>query len=629
MERGQQSMLINEESCYDGKVVLSKRYKAYDMESGKDASVLESRMVCERVNKCQPHEKEKINSSSSSPNNHFTTKDLESNKRERQKIRGTNQEFSRDDKQLKRAKGSRSRRLSVRGIGVGKKSPVKSIFKMGRSSVNEVSTSSRTNEFDSKGERGSEQFLGFPGQLVSYPPGFDDFKEFCKAKGVIGGVKSTVERKKSLLVEVSENKTELELVLGELGLSRKMRVESMPKEVANAQSIRSMMGDDEGPRQTSGDEVRTKTPRSGSSAQPNLTTSKIAHKFSKRQIKKVLLASGTTVSGEVAQGKRRRVEPLGGLGGKVAEVQPISGDDLIEVEERARLAILHGKEDTNHMVIRLVKGIWLGIEEQKSELKKAKNELEKNLARAKTDALKEEEVNAIKADTYAEEEEEEADVLGVVDGLDGVSPQTVLDNQGDNVELLLDGSEKVVKEMSLRINNLESGLAREIETSKALLSTQAELQVEEKDSGINKGLENLSEATEHAENLQRLVDALTVKRMCDGLNEKVARLKAKRDQAIARSKKVEARERSGGTKTVINASLVQGDVVSLSSLIRELESDVSRIQGHAQRRNTNLREYPHKLDAALIWEIILEGEIKAKDLLVKRKNDLLKDLLAR
>ncbi|KAF6170018.1 hypothetical protein GIB67_034410 [Kingdonia uniflora] len=40
-------------------------------------------------------------------------------------------------------------------------------------------------------------------------------------------------------------------------------------------------------------------------------------------------------------------------------------------------------------VVCLVKGIWLGIEEQESEMKKAKSELEKNLARAKTDALQE------------------------------------------------------------------------------------------------------------------------------------------------------------------------------------------------------------------------------------------------
>ncbi|KAF6137546.1 hypothetical protein GIB67_031825 [Kingdonia uniflora] len=310
------------------------------------------------------------------------------------------------------------------------------------------------------------------------------------------GVKSTVKRKESLLDEAVEEESKLELVLGELGLSRNKIVERT--------------------RQTSGDEVRAKTPRSGRSAQPNLTTSKIAHKFSKRQIKKVLSVFSATVSGEVTQGKRRRVESLGGSGEKVAEGQSVSVDDLKEVEVRAKLGILQGKKDTSQM-----------------------------------------------------EEEEDAGVLGVVDGLDGVSPQIVLDNQGDDVEVPEDGSEKVVKEMSLRINDIESGLAREIGTSKALLSAQTELrveldespvredhalmcnqkfveqfyrmkeanenwedqflkvhfrleklnqvvsdltrQVEEKDFGIKKGLKDLSEATERPENLQCQVDALAAR----------------------------------------------------------------------------------------------------------------------
>ncbi|KAF6165689.1 hypothetical protein GIB67_012586 [Kingdonia uniflora] len=385
------------------------------------------------------------------------------------------------------------------------------------------------------------------------------------------GVKSTVERKESLLDEVAEEETELELVLGELGLSRKKRVESRSKKVVNAQSTRSMTGVDEGKRKTSGEEVRARTPRSGTSAQPNLTTNKIVQKFLKRQIKKTLPASGTTVSGEVIQRIRRRVEPLGNSGDKVVEGRSALMDDFKEVEERARLAILQGNEDTSQIAARLVKGIWLGIEEQESELKKAKSELEKNLAQAKTDALNEvkqlkaihavvigqvqvkakanldemaeerdrlsrhlmlkgyslEEVDVTKVYTYAEEEEEEAEVLGVVDDLDGVSPQIVLDNQGDNAELPEGGSEKVVREMSLRINDRESRLARERKTSKALLSAQVEL------------------------------------------------------------------------------------------------------QGHVQKGNVNLRECQHKLDAPLIREKVLEGEIRAKDLLVKRKDLLLKDLPAR
>ncbi|KAF6164709.1 hypothetical protein GIB67_040961 [Kingdonia uniflora] len=217
-----------------------------------------------------------------------------------------------------------------------------------------------------------------------------------------------------------------------------------------------------------------------------------------------------------------RVEPLGGSREKVAEVRSVLVDDLKEVEERAKLAILQGKEDTSQM----------------------------------------EEVDAIKADTYAKEEEEEARLLEVVNGLDGVLPQTVLDNQGDDVELLEDGSEKVVKEKSFRINDLESILSKEIETSKALLFAQAELKVQEKDSWIKKGLEDLSEVTEHAENLQRQVDALAAKGACS-------------------------------------------------------------------EGNANLRECQHKLDAALIREKVLEWEIRAKDSLLKKKDDLLKDLPAR
>ncbi|KAF6173658.1 hypothetical protein GIB67_023017 [Kingdonia uniflora] len=248
-----------------------------------------------------------------------------------------------------------------------------------------------------------------------------------------------------------------------------------------------MAGVDEGMKQTSGDEVRAKNPGLGSLAQPNLTMSKIAHKFLKRQIKKAMPTSGAKVNGEVAQGKRMRVEPLGGSGEKVAEVRSVLVDDLKEVKERAKLAILQGKEDSSQMVARLVEGILLSIDEHETDQKKVKRKLEKNLARAKTDALKEvkqlkavhavaisqlrveaksnlyetveeldklghhlilkgysqEEVDAIKTDTYAEEEEEEAGLVGVVDGLDSISPQIVLDNQGDDVELPEDRSEKV------------------------------------------------------------------------------------------------------------------------------------------------------------------------------------------
>ncbi|KAF6138116.1 hypothetical protein GIB67_033530 [Kingdonia uniflora] len=306
---------------------------------------------------------------------------------------------------------------------------------MGRSSANEVSTSGRSNESNRKGERGLEQFLGFPSQLVSYPPIFYAFREFCKAKGAIRGVKSTVERKESLLDEVAEEETELELVLGELGLSRKKRVESNLKKFAKAQYTRLMTGVDEGARQTSGEEIRAKTPGLGSSAQGDLTTGKIAQRFPKRQIKTVL---------------------------------PTSVDDLKENEERARLTTFQGKEDTSQMVARLVKGIWLGIEEQKSELKKAKSWLEKNLTPAKTDAMKEvKQLKAAHATTIGHLQVE------AKANLDETAEER--DRLGRHLMLKGNSHEEAINEMSLRINDLEYELSREIETSKALLSVLMEL----------------------------------------------------------------------------------------------------------------------------------------------------------
>ncbi|KAF6158587.1 hypothetical protein GIB67_040101 [Kingdonia uniflora] len=434
--------------------------------------------------------------------------------------------------------------------------------------------------------------------------------------------------------------------------------------------------------------------------------SNVAQKYLKKRMLKALPAFGTTRSGEVAKDKRWRVEPTGVSGEKVIKRRSALVDDLKEVEERVRLAVLQGEEDTSKMVGRLVNWIWLDVKQLKASHAVAIGQLQVE-AKANLDEMVEEhdrlgrhlmlkgyyveEVDAIKADTYVEEgDEEKAKVVGIVDDLYGVSRLTVLDNQGDDVELPEGGSEKEVREMSLRINDLESGLARERETSKTLLSTQAELQVEldssrsrednvlmcnqkfmeqfhrmkeanknredqyvnahfrlvkltqvisdltleveEKDIEINKGLKELAEVTKRAEKLQRQVDALAMKeiqRRCNDLNERVTRLKAKLAQTIVHAKKAEARERSGGSRTEIKAPLVRGDVVSLSSQIRELENDVSRIQGNIQKGNANLRECQHKLDVAVIREKVLEGEIKAKESLVKRKEDLLKDLPAR
>ncbi|KAF6150964.1 hypothetical protein GIB67_026885, partial [Kingdonia uniflora] len=509
------------------------------------------------------------------------------------------------------------------------------------------------------------------------------------------GVKSKVERKESLLDEVAKEETELKLVLEGLGLSRKKRVDSRSNKVRKNWSTRSMAGVDEG---------------KGNSAQPNpVKPSKITLKYLKKRMLKALPASGTTGSCEVAKDKRRRVKTLGESGEKVAEGRSTVVDNLKEVEERARLAVLLEEEDTSKIVAHLVKGIWLGVEEEKSELKKVNVELKKELARSRTDALmevrqlkashsvaigqlqvetkanldemveerdrlghhlmlkgySEKEVDAIKADTYYEEEdEEEVEVMGIVDGLDGVSSQMVLDNQGDDIKLLKCGTEKVELDSSrspeddvLMCNRefmeqfdrmKEANESREDQYVKVHFRlvelTQAvsdlTLQVEEKDFEIKRRLKELAEVTEYTEKLQSRVDALGMKvekddelrvaqenlsvleaavehlqialpakdmefremqRRCSNLNERVARLKAELAQAIARAKKVKAREHSGGSRT----------------------------EGHVQKGNANLREYQHKLDTALIREKILEGEIKAKESLVKGKEELCKDIPAK
>ncbi|KAF6159208.1 hypothetical protein GIB67_022887 [Kingdonia uniflora] len=200
---------------------------------------------------------------------------------------------------------------------------------------------------------------------------------------------------------------------------------------------------------------------------------------------------GTTGSGEAV--KKRRVEPSEMSGMKVVEDRPIVKDDLKEVEEKARMAALHGEEKMSKMAACLMKGICLGVEKERAELKRKKAELERNTAQLKTDMLKmgkwveplkalkvmeinnlhekaranfeevvaerdrferhlvskgysEDEVDAIRADTYAEEEEDgeiEDVAVGVVDGLDGFFPQTVKDNQGNDNDRPEGENEKV------------------------------------------------------------------------------------------------------------------------------------------------------------------------------------------
>ncbi|KAF6142815.1 hypothetical protein GIB67_002679 [Kingdonia uniflora] len=212
--------------------------------------------------------------------------------------------------------------------------------------------------------------------------------------------------------------------------------------------------------------------------------------------------SEATGSGEAV--KKRRVEPSEILGMKVVEDLPVMDDNLKEVEEKSRLAALHGEEEMRKMAVRLMKGICLRVEEVRAELKRKKIEFKRNVARLKTDLVKEgkgiealkalqvveinnlyakarinlkevvaerdrlgrhlvskgyseHEVDAIKADTYVEEAEDEKIehiTISVADGLDGVSSQTEL------------------KDIRLRIKYLEAELAKERKASVELQSTR-------------------------------------------------------------------------------------------------------------------------------------------------------------
>ncbi|KAF6172214.1 hypothetical protein GIB67_024836 [Kingdonia uniflora] len=92
-------------------------------------------------------------------------------------------------------------------------------------------------------------------------------------------------------------------------------------------------------------------------------------------------------SGEVGE-KRRRVESEM-LGLNVIEDRPMVDDDWKEVEEKSRLAALHGEEEMNIMAARLMKGICLGVEEERAELNRKKVKLKRSVARLKSDLTNE------------------------------------------------------------------------------------------------------------------------------------------------------------------------------------------------------------------------------------------------
>ncbi|KAF6159284.1 hypothetical protein GIB67_032055 [Kingdonia uniflora] len=179
-------------------------------------------------------------------------------------------------------------------------------------------------------------------------------------------------------------------------------------------------------------------------------------------------------------------------------------------------------------VLQFYGGICLGVEAGKAGLKRKKVNHEWSVARLKTDLLKEgKRVEALKAlaDTYMEEEEDEEikdAVIGIVDELDGVSPQTVRNNQRDDNEcpegenekrLSLLRSDMPKRPCSIRKRNnriREANEGREDQHVKVyfkfveLTHTAFDLarHIEEKDAEIEKGKKELGELKEYAVQLK-------------------------------------------------------------------------------------------------------------------------------
>ncbi|KAF6152727.1 hypothetical protein GIB67_021387 [Kingdonia uniflora] len=350
-------------------------------------------------------------------------------------------------------------------------------------------------------------------------------------KTVKKSLHSKVKKKKSLLYNVTQEGVELKVVLKELGISRNKHANSRSEKVHKSQATRLMLGVD-GNKKRRVDEERQVVLLKASvvdftNVPESATSSKLAQTFPKKGMMKRGSASGTMGSGEAeGEAKNRRVDPPSQLiGVKVAENRLGEEDKLRAIEDRARLTAHKGVEEMSKVAARLMKGIYLGIGEEKAELENRKVEFEKKVIRLKSDLVREgkrldsvkaveeveisemgyskAEVTIIMEDTYIKEKEDEDDVAEVVGGLDGVSPQTEQENPGyDNVN---PEKENEIKDIRLRIEELEHELTKEKEASASLLSLQAELQI----ANVSRGGDRISNLPDVV--LHRIISLLPTK----------------------------------------------------------------------------------------------------------------------
>ncbi|KAF6163271.1 hypothetical protein GIB67_025135 [Kingdonia uniflora] len=348
----------------------------------------------------------------------------------------------------------------------------------------------------------------------------------------VRGSQSKVKKKKSLLDTVAQKGVKLEVVLKGLGVrsNKKRGVDGERRVVMPKASVVDYIDVSE-----------------------STTLSKLAQVFPKKKMLKRGSTSGTTGSGEVEEEvKKRRVDPsIKLIGVKVAENRPGEEDELKAVEDRARLVARKGVDEISKVAARLMKGICLGMEEEKVELETKKTELEKknlNEVVVQRDRLgchllkigySKAEANDIMEDTYVEEEEDEADGAGVVSGLDGISPQIERDNQvhdivnpkneneNENEKVKLESAPLSEEETRQYNQEFTTKFDRMREANEDMedqhvnvhfkfveaIQTIDDLtrKIEEKDVKISKGQKGLAEAKEETTKLKSQDDTLMVK----------------------------------------------------------------------------------------------------------------------
>ncbi|KAF6157124.1 hypothetical protein GIB67_041585, partial [Kingdonia uniflora] len=385
---------------------------------------------------------------------------------------------------------------------------------------------------------------------------------------------SKVTKKESLLDTVAREEVELEVVLKEFCIYRYNRANSMSEKKATELDFADVW--------------------------KATTSSKFTLKFPKKKAGKRDSTSRTTGSGKVeGDAKKRRVDPpTKFIGAKVVESRPFEEDELQAVEDRVILAARKGvKEMSASAQLGLSKmGIYLGIEEGKPKLKNGKVELQKNVARLKSDLV-----------------------------LEGKRLNFVKVAQEVHISKLTEEAQKNLDEVVVQRDRLGRQVAK-AEVKAIMEGTYVEEdEVEEDLPGTVGGLdvEQLSAVLPAKD-----IDFQMVQRRCDKLNARVSQLMVNLATTNLRNKKSEAGKRLMKNKGDVGVSIVKGDVADLSARIKVFEGDVAHIQFYVQRGNKRFKENQGKLDIAYSRERELERVIRGKDQFIRKIYEWLKKSLA-